>query len=418
MNLERDLRPYDVLIVGAGHAGAQTAIGLRKAGFSGSISIIGDEPDPPYERPPLSKDYLGGDKGFERILIRPESFWAENEVSLHLGMTVESVDPVAHTVLARDGSVLGYGRLVWAAGGKARRLSCEGANLAGVHVVRSRADVDLLLRDLKTADSVVVVGGGFIGLETAATIRKSGKAVTVVEAQPRLLARVAGPEISDFFAEEHRNQGVRILLGTAIQRLEAIDGRVSAVVLTDEERLPADVVIVGIGIIPSSEPLVMAGARGGNGIWVDGSGRTSLSDIFAVGDCALHGSGIAQGAEIRLESVQNAADMAGVVVKTLMGETASYDAVPWFWSNQYELKLQTVGLASGYDETVVRGHPSEGGFSVIYLRAGQVIALDCVNAVRDYVQGRALVASQMCVSRDLLADVSIPLKSHAITQGG
>ena len=405
-------RSFDVVIVGAGHGGAQAAIALRQNGFAGSIAMVGDEPEMPYERPPLSKDYLAGDKEFARILIRPAAFWDERNVEMLLGQRVTAVDPQAHTVTRADGETIGYGMLIWATGGSPRRLTCSGHDLVGVHGVRTRADVDRMIGELGNTREVVVIGGGYIGLEAAAVLTKLGKHVTVLEALDRVLARVAGEPLSRFYEAEHRAHGVDVRTGAMVECIEEADGRATGVRLAGGEVLPAQMVIVGIGIIPAVEPLLAAGAEGGNGVAVDARCRTSLPDVFAIGDCAAHPNGFASGATIRLESVQNANDQATLVAKTIVGaEVGDYDSVPWFWSNQYDLKLQTVGLSTGFDDAVLRGDPATRSFSIVYLRAGQVIALDCVNMVRDYVQGRALVVQRLSPDRIALADPAIALKS-------
>ncbi|MCW6536848.1 NAD(P)/FAD-dependent oxidoreductase [Sphingomonas lycopersici] len=401
---------YDVLIVGGGHGGAQAAVALRQRKFAGTIAIVGDEPELPYERPPLSKDYLSREKEFERILIRPAAFWADKEVAMLLGRRVVSVEAAAHRVTTDDGATIDYGKLIWATGGSPRRLTCDGHDLTGVHAVRTRADVDRLMGELEATRRVVVIGGGYIGLEAAAVLAKLGKQVTVLEALPRVLARVAGEPLSRFYEAEHRAHGVEVRLGAMVAGLEERDGAVSGVRLGDGEILPCEMVIVGIGIVPAVEPLIAAGAAGGNGVDVDAHCRTSLADIYAIGDCAAHESGFAGGARIRLESVQNANDQAMTVAKSITGEPQAYDAVPWFWSNQYDLRLQTVGLSTGHDEVVVRGDIAARSFSVIYLKAGRVIALDCVNATKDYVQGRALVVGGAAIAPERLADASVPLK--------
>jgi len=401
---------YDVLIVGAGHAGAQAAIALRQNKYEGSIAIVGDEPEIPYERPPLSKDFLAGEKPFERILIRPAAFWAEREIAMLTGRRVVAVDPAAHCVTVADGETLGYGTLIWAAGGSPRSLICSGHDLAGVHAIRTRADVERLKGELAATSRVVVIGGGYIGLEAAAVLTKLGKQVTVLEALDRVLARVAGEPLSRFYEAEHRAHGVDVRLGATVDCIEEQDGRATGVRLADGEVLPCEMVIVGIGIIPAVAPLLDAGAEGGNGVNVDAQCRTSLPDIFAIGDCALHANPFAEGAEIRLESVQNANDMANAVAKTLTGMLTDYHAVPWFWSNQYDLRLQTVGLSMGHDATVTRGDPASRSFSLVYLKQGRVIALDCVNAVRDYVQGRALVVEGKRPDPAQLADPAVVLK--------
>jgi 3-phenylpropionate/trans-cinnamate dioxygenase ferredoxin reductase subunit len=401
---------YDVVIVGAGHGGAQAAIALRAAKFAGSIAMIGDEPEPPYERPPLSKDYLSGDKPFERILIRPLAFWQERDVAMLLGRRVIRVDPQAHIVTTEDGATIGYGQLIWATGGSPRRLSCSGHDLAGVHGVRTRADVDRMIAELPGVTRVVVIGGGYIGLEAAAVLAKFGKQVTVLEALPRVLARVAGEPLSRFYEAEHRAHGVDVRLGVTVACIAEADGRACGVTLADGETVPAEMVIVGIGIVPAVQPLLDAGAAGGNGVEVDAQCRTSLAHVFAIGDCATHANAFADGARIRLESVQNANDQATVVAKTIAGAPVEYHAVPWFWSNQYDLRLQTVGLSTGHDALVVRGAVASRSFSLIYLREGRVIALDCVNATKDYVQGRALVLAGAAIDPARLADGTVPLK--------
>ncbi|MDQ0249276.1 3-phenylpropionate/trans-cinnamate dioxygenase ferredoxin reductase subunit [Sphingomonas kyeonggiensis] len=402
---------FDVLIVGAGHGGAQAAIALRQNKFEGSIALLGDEPELPYERPPLSKEYLSGEKAFERLLIRNAAFWEERQVTMLTGRTVTAVDSVAHSITA-DGETIAYGQLVWATGGKPRRLSCDGHDLAGIHTVRTRADVDQMMAELDGVTRVAVVGGGYIGLEAAAVLAKLGKQVVVLEAQDRVLARVAGEALSRFFEAEHRAHGVDVRLGVQVEAIEG-ETSVTGVRLAGGEVIPAEMAIIGIGIVPAVEPLLAAGAAGGNGVLVDDQSRTSLPDIFAIGDCALHVNRYAADSAIRLESVQNANDQATVAAKTICGVEAGYDSVPWFWSNQYDLKLQTVGISAGHDAVVVRGDPAARSFSLIYLRAGRVIALDCVNAVKDYVQGRKLVVEGLALNPAALGDTNVPLKELA-----
>jgi len=403
------MEQYDVLIIGAGHGGAQAAIALRQGKFAGSVAILGDEPELPYERPPLSKEYLAGDKSFDRILIRQPAFWDERQVTMLPGRRVVAVDPAAHRVTTADGAEIGYGKLIWATGGRARRLSCDGHDLAGVHTVRTRADADRMIAELPDVTNAVVIGGGFIGLEAAAVLAKFGKKVTLLEALDRVMARVAGPDLSHFYENEHRAHGVDVRLGIAVTAIEG-DGKVTGVRLADGDVVPADLVVVGIGIVPAVEPLIAAGAEGGNGVRVDAQCRTTLPDIFAVGDCALHANRFADGAAVRLESVQNATDQASVAAKAILGEDVAYEATPWFWSNQYDLRLQTIGLSIGYDRAVVRGDPVTRSFSVIHLKQGKVIALDCVNATKDYVQGRKLVETGAVIDPARLADTTVPLK--------
>ncbi len=400
----------DVVIVGAGHGGAQCAIALRHNGFTGSIAMIGREPDPPYERPPLSKEYFAREKTFDRLYIRPPAFWGEKDINLLLGTEVTAVDPKARQLTLSDGSRFGYGSLVWATGGDPRKLSCPGADLAGVHPVRTREDCDRLMGEIDGGvGKIVVIGGGYIGLEAAAVLTKLGCQVTLLEALPRVLARVAGPELSAFYESEHRAHGVDLRTGVAIEALEGI-GRVSGVRLGDGTVIPADAVIVGIGIVAAVGPLLLAGAAGGNGVDIDEFCRTSLPDVYAIGDCAAFSADYAGGTVMRVESVQNANDMGTCVAKSICGDPRPYHAFPWFWSNQFDLRLQTAGLSVGYDATVLRGNPDERSFSVVYLKHGRVIALDCVNMVKDYVQGRKLVEAKASPDPARLADASVPLK--------
>ncbi|BBC71235.1 pyridine nucleotide-disulfide oxidoreductase [Altererythrobacter sp. B11] len=402
----------DVVIVGTGHGGAQAAISLRQLGFEGSILMIGRDSSPPYERPPLSKEYLSGEKAFERILIRPEKFWQDKQVDLMLGVNVSRLDPAAHELSISGGEPVTYGSLIWAGGGDARRLDCPGGYLDGVHAVRDKPDADRLMAELAGgAKRVVVIGGGYIGLEAAAVLAKRGCSVTLVEMQDRLLSRVAGEDLSRFYEAEHRAHGVDVRLGTGVECLVADGDRVAGVTLTSGETIPCEMVVVGIGIVPSIGPLIGAGAAGANGVDVDEYCRTSLSDVYAIGDCAAHANPYADGAVIRLESVQNAHDMATTAARAICGDPQPYDALPWFWSNQYDLKLQTVGLSMGHDTTVLRGDPASRSFSVIYLKEGRVIALDCVNAVKDYVQGRKLVEARASIAPELLLDTETPLKA-------
>ena len=406
----------DVIIVGAGHGGAQAAIALRQNGFEGRILVIGREPEIPYERPPLSKEYLAREKTFDRICIRPAQFWEDKAVEMKLGAEVVSLDPAAHTVKLGDGSEIGYGKLIWATGGDPRRLSCMGADLAGVHAVRTKEDADRLMSELDALDSkgaakrAVVIGGGYIGLEAAAVLTKFDVSVTLLEALPRVLARVAGEALSEFYQAEHRAHGVDLRTGAAMDCIEGDGTKVTGVRMQDGSVLPADIVIVGIGIIPCVGPLLSAGAAGGNGVGVDEFCRTSLPAVYAIGDCAAHANDFVDGAVIRLESVQNANDQATTAAKDICGAPVPYKATPWFWSNQYDLRLQTVGLSTGHDTAVLRGDPATRSFSVVYLKGGKVVALDCVNMVKDYVQGKKLVETRAQLSPEQLADASVPLK--------
>ena len=402
----------DIIIVGTGHGGAQAAISLRQKGHEGSILLLGKERYHPYERPPLSKDYLAGEKPFDRILIRPEKFWSDKNIRVKTGSGVTEIDPKKHQIVLSNGEHLSYRKLIWAGGGEPRNLSCPGGSLKGVHSVRGRDDVDAIIADLKEgAKTFVVIGGGYIGLEAAAVLRKLECKVVLLEALPRVLARVAGEEISRFLAKEHQEQGVDVRLETIVEKIEGEDGRANGVRLSGGELIPCDAVIVGIGIVPAVGPLITAGAAASNGVDVDQFCRTTLDDIYAIGDCAAHANHFADQAIIRLESVQNAHDMAHTAVGAILGDKQPYHALPWFWSNQYDLKLQTAGLALGYDNTLLRGNPAERKFSVVYLKGGTPIAIDCVNNTKDYVQGRKLIEARPAgIDPELLADPHIQLK--------
>lgn len=400
----------DVLIVGAGHAGAHAAIALRQHKFTGTITLIGDELDLPYERPPLSKDYLAGHKDFDQILIKPARFWSERNVELLLGRQVESVEPHSHVASAADGTDIRYRTLIWAAGGVARSLTCDGCKLSGIHSVRTRADIDRIKAELPRVKRVLVVGGGYIGLEAAAVLAKLGKNVTILESLNRVLSRVAGMRLSRFFEAQHRRHGVEIRLNESMSAFEGKDGRVTGARLQSGSFIPADLVVVGVGILPSVQPLEAAGAVCDRGVVVDEFCATNLADIFAIGDCTAQVSAYYAGGRTRLESVQNAAGQALTVAKLLVGTPQPYDAVPWFWSNQFDLRLQTVGISTDHDAAVVRGDLDTGQFSIVYFREGHVIAFDCVNAPRDYVQGGRLVKARAKLDPLKVSDASLALK--------
>lgn len=379
-----------VLIVGGGQAGAYAAIALRQHGYAGSITMIGDEACLPYERPPLSKDYFSGEKPFERLLIRPEHFWEERKITRITGQKIVAIDPVAHRAITDHGMSLRYDQCIWAAGGRARQLSCKGAELKGIYGFRTKQNADEILEKLETVEHVVIIGGGYIGLESASALVKKGKRVTLLEAGQRVLARVAGEAISGYFESLHRRNGVDIRTGVGLESFVGTSD-VEAVRLPSGEEISCGMVIVGIGIIPCVAPLLEAGAKGGNGVEVNAQCQTSLEDIYAIGDCALHYNPFANGQAVRLESVQNATDQAFVAAQTIMGKTMSYESMPWFWSNQYNTRLQTIGLSGGYEREIVKGDPAEDRFSVYYLVDDKIIAIDCVNSPKDFVQGRKLI---------------------------
>lgn len=401
---------YDVVVVGAGHAGTQLVFALTAGGFSGSIALIGDEVATPYERPPLTKGYLADETLSEELAFRSESWWAGSDVERHLGTSVVAIDPDARTVTTEDGGTIGYGTLVWSAGGEARRLPVPGAELDGVHVVRKLSDAEHVKSRLASIRTAVVIGGGYIGLETAASLRKLGIRVTVVEALERLLQRVTGEDVAQYIKARHEREGVEFLLGTGVTELVGRDGHVTGVRLSTGEELPADLVVVGIGLIPNISQLADAGADVGNGVLVDELCRTSLPDVYAIGDCASFASDWVPGDRLRLESVQNANDQAKTVAHAILGDPQPYNALPWFWSHQYDDRLQTAGVLTGYDAAVCRGVPASGKFSVVYLRGSTVAAVDAVNNVKDYAQSKSLIGKNVVADDPRLADPAVPLK--------
>jgi 3-phenylpropionate/trans-cinnamate dioxygenase ferredoxin reductase component len=383
---------------------------LRQLGFDGSIGLLGDELVLPYERPALSKEYLAGTKAFDELLLFPQELWAGRDVTLCLGRRVIAVDAETRIVTCEGGAQFGYGVLVWAAGGRPRKLTCPGHDLRGIHAIRGKADCDRLISALPRSGRIAVIGGGYIGLEAAAVLREMGKKVTVIEAQDRVLARVTAEPVSRFYEAEHRARGVELRLGTGVAGLVGCEGAVTGVQLTDSTMIDADQVIVGTGITPATQPLLRAGADAAvNGVLVDDSCRTMLAGIYCVGDCAVQRSGPG----IRIESRHNAHEQAQTAARAICGQAEPLRLIPWFWSNQYDLRLQTVGISHGYDARVLRGNPEKRSFSLIYLRDGAVVALDCINAARDYAQGRKLVSVGTHIDPALLADEQMPLNATA-----
>ena len=397
---------YDILIVGGGHGGAQAAIALRQAKYEGSIGIVNAEPEYPYERPPLSKDYFAGDKAFERIMIRPAAFWAERAIDIMLGQRVDSVDPAARQVTVFDGTIISYGSMIWATGGSPRQLPVEGGNLSGMHVVRTRADVDRMLDGLDDVAEVAIVGGGYIGLEAAAVAAKSGLKVTLIEMADRILQRVAAPITSDFFRDLHKGHGVDIREGIGLMALTG-EGHVRGADLSDGSHLDVDLVIVGIGITPNTQLAEAAGLRIENGIWTDSHGRTSDAHIWAAGDCA---SLVYHGQRIRLESVGNAIDQAEVVAQNMMGGDVAYQPRPWFWSDQYDCKLQIGGLNMGYDAVHLRKAAGESQ-SHWYYKGDELIAVDAMNDPRDYMVGKRLIEAGKSPSPEVIRDPATDMKA-------
>jgi 3-phenylpropionate/trans-cinnamate dioxygenase ferredoxin reductase subunit len=404
-----------VIVVGAGYAAGEFVIKLRQLGYPHAITLIGAEAHLPYHRPPLSKAYLAGAVDDDALLVRPEAAYAKAGVTLRPGTVVTAIDRAAKLVHTGAGDALAYGHLVLATGGHARLLECPGAGLGGVYPLRTRDDVAEIRAELRPGRHLVLIGGGYIGLEVAAVAIKHGLAVTVVEAAPRVLARVTGVEISAFYEKAHRDAGVEILTGAAVSALTASDAdpaRVGGVALSDGRQIAADFVIAGIGLIPNDGLAAACGLRVGNGIWVDEYCRTDDPAVLAIGDCSNHPSAFL-GRRVRLESVPNALEQARVAADTIMGRMAPYAAVPWFWSDQYDLKLQAVGLSEGHDQVVLRGDMAARSFLVFYLREGVLIAADAVNKPGEFLMAKRLVAAQARAPVGMLADTSVSLKDVA-----
>ncbi len=397
-----------VVIVGAGQAGGETAIRLRQLGYAGPVTLIGEEPLPPYQRPPLSKAYLSGALPLERLLLKPEEAYAEENIVLLKGAPVVWLDRAQKRVRLQGGRELPYETLVLATGSRARALPVAGADLPGVHLLRSAADVDAIRAELGTARRMVVIGAGYIGLETAAVVRKMGLEVTVIEAAPRPLARVTSPEMSGFFLDVHTAAGVRFALSAQAAVIKG-DERVRAVGLVDGEEIPCDIVVAGIGIIPETSLAEAAGLHVHNGITVDRFARTSDPAIYAVGDCVSRPL-VHYGREGRLESVHNAIEGGKIAAAMIAGQPPPAEEVPWFWSDQYDLKLQIAGLFNGYDETVLRGSPAERSFALFYLKEGRLIALDAVNRGAEFLGGKRLIEKGASVAPAALSDMSKPFK--------
>jgi 3-phenylpropionate/trans-cinnamate dioxygenase ferredoxin reductase subunit len=397
-----------ILIVGAGQAGSQAIDTLRREGFAGRLVLIGEETQLPYQRPPLSKKYLAGELDEERLLFRHRSFYDDHRVELKLGAPVIGLDPSGRRVTLAGGEDLAYDRLLLCLGAQSRRLNCPGAELPGVHYLRAIADVAPIRSGLKPGARVVVIGGGYIGLETAATARKLGCAVTVLEMADRVMNRVVASSVSEFFAHEHRLQGVKIVCNTRVVGLEGAD-RVERVVCADGSTHPADVLVVGVGAQAHSELASTAGLACENGILVDEYCRTSDPAIFAAGDCTNHPSP-RFGMRVRLESVDNAFEQAKTAALNMLERPTVHDRVPWFWSDQYDNKLLIVGLSQGFDQQVMRGDPATRSFSVCYLKGGELQAVEAINHSKDYMAARKLITERARPDLAKLADIQIGLK--------
>ena len=397
-----------IVIVGAGQAGGWAALTLRAEGFAGRVILIGEEPFPPYERPPLSKKLLVSEEGFEQTFLRDEKEYAERSIELRLDSRADRIDLQGRRISLSDGGALSYDRLVLTTGSEVRKISIPGADLPGVHYLRDIGE-SLALRRTLTGDTwVAIIGGGYIGLEVAAAARARGCAVTVLEAQNNVMNRVVAPKISRYLAMLHERNGVEIR--TNVQCTEiAGDGRAERVVCGDGVSVPADVVVIGVGIKPRDDLAAHAGLSIDDGIVVDSLGRTSDPNVFAAGDAARQPSALF-GRRMRIESWQNAQNHGIAVGKSVCGRGAPYDAVPWFWTDQYETNLQIVGLADGYDKFVFRGERTAPSFSAFYLSEGRLIAANMVNAGHDVRPSRQLIAQRRSIDERALANPEIPLR--------
>ncbi|TNE61625.1 MAG: oxidoreductase [Alphaproteobacteria bacterium] len=399
-----------LVIVGGGHAAAQAVTTLRQKKFEDEVTLVSDEPVVPYQRPPLSKLYLAGEIGPERMAILREQAYEAAGVTLKLGRRATRIDRAHKSIELSDGTSLAYDKLVLATGGHARRLTCPGHDLSGLHYVRTMADTDAMRAEFMQADKLVVIGGGYIGLETAAVARKLGKQVTVLEAADRILQRVVAPEVSACYQAIHEAEGVSVHTRQMVTAIEGRDGHVAAVLTADGGRYEADIVVAGIGLVANADLAAAAGLDvHPMGIIVDAQCRTSDADIYAVGDVTWHHNAL-YGRDMRLESVQNAVDQAKVAVEHILGEDVSYNALPWFWSDQYGLKLQIAGLSEGYDTLVARGDAAGRSVAFFYLKAGKLIAADCVGRIPEFMGAKKLIAEQVPVSAEQLADESRPFK--------
>ena len=397
-----------VVIVGAGHAAGQVVASLRQKKFAGRIVLIGEESWLPYQRPPLSKKFLAGALSAERLYFKPASFYDDPDIEVHLGTRITSIDRDTCSVKSRDGDVFTYDKLVLALGSRPRTLSLPGADLAGIHYLRGIDDVLEIQAAIQSGQRLVIVGAGYIGLEVAAVTVMLGVDVTVVEMEDRVMSRVVSPQLSEFYQREHQAHGVKLKLSTGTSGFSG-SKKLQYVLLDNGDKLAADLVVVGVGIVPNIELADAAKLETENGIVVDDHCRTSDAKIYAVGDCTFHPNAVL-GRSLRLESVHNALEQAKTAASNICGEEATYAQVPWFWSDQYDLKLQIVGLSQGYDEVVMRGDPLTRSFACLYLRDGQLIAVDAVNSPKDFMQSKALIANRARIDPRQLANTEVALK--------
>jgi len=398
------------IIIGASHAGAQLCVSLRQGGWDGNITVIGDEPDLPYHRPPLSKDFLSGDKEIDEILIRPASLYESADVEMKLGTRVGAIDREAKTILTEDGETVAYDKLVLATGARVRRLPVPGEDLGGVYYLRDTNDVRAIKDNVMAGKRAVIIGGGYIGLETAASLRKQGMEVTVLEAMPRILQRVTAPELSIFYKRIHSEEGVKILESVMASEIKQT-GKALSVETSCEQSFGADMVIIGIGVIPNVELAKEAGLDVGNGIEVNSFCQTSDPDIYAAGDVTWHFNPIYD-RHIRLESVPNATEQAKTVALHMNGNPNPYNSLPWFWSDQFDLKLQIAGLSEGYDDIIIRGDiDGSRNFAVFYFKGDKILAVDAVNSPREFMFTKMVLTKGQGLDKTVLSDIEADLKT-------
>lgn len=399
---------HNVVIAGAGHAAGQAVVTLMHHDFPGRIVLVGEEPQLPYQRPPLSKKYLAGELAAERLYLKPPSFFDDPRIEVLSRTRVEHVDREACRLQTADGAPIPYDTLILATGSRVRRLDVEGAALGGIFYLRTIGDVDSIRAGLGPGKRIVIVGAGYIGLEVAAVCRQRGLDVTVLEMADRVMSRVVSPEVSAFYQAQHDLHGVRLRLATGLESFLG-DGHVTGVRTGDGDTIPADLVVVGVGIVPNTELAESAGLAVDNGIVVDDRCLTADPAVYAIGDCTSHPNAI-YGRRVRLESVHNAVEQAKTAALNVCGIETHYADVPWFWSDQYDLKLQIAGLSQGYDQTVLRGDPASAHFSCAYLRDGALIAIDAINAPRDFMQSKPLIANAVRCDPAVLGDTGVALR--------
>lgn len=399
-----------VIVIGAGHGGVQVASSLRSEGFEGSILVIAREPDYPYQKPPLSKDFLKGKIGEANLAFRSVDFYEKNKIDLELGVDVKSINVEAQKVISTNGTEYKYDKLILATGGDNRILKIEGNHLDGVHYLRTLSDSKVIQTKLESAQKIAIIGGGFIGLELAAAAVVQGKEVGVIEAQDRLMARVLPPVLTDIFQQVHEENGVKFRFNSFANSYQEHDGKASGVLLKDGSFIEADLILVGIGVVANAKLAEDAGLTCDNGIVVNEFMQTSNPNIFSVGDCANHYNPFA-GKRTRLESVQNAVDQAKTVAKFITGDPQPYNAVPWFWTNQYQLKLQMAGFNTDFDEYVVRGNLLDRKFSIFYYKNNKLTGADSLNKPSDHLGVRKLLQAGVSPDRNCITDTSIKVKA-------